>query len=59
MHRFTSMFAAILFISILCLPLSVSAAQEEGVSNINLQGLQKLLAENEGKVVLLNFWHPY
>ncbi len=57
MHRFTSMFAAILFISILCLPLSISAAQ--GVSNINLQGVQKLLAEKEGKVVLLNFWHPY
>ncbi|MCQ4573915.1 MAG: hypothetical protein NOU37_01520 [Candidatus Brocadiales bacterium] len=61
MRKFLTVFAAvsliILFLS--CLPLSVSAEEEGALGTLDLQGLKQHLAENDGKVVLMNFWSPF
>jgi len=53
------MCVAVSLIAFFCLFISVSAADEGGIGQMDLTGLQKLLAENEGKVVLMNFWSPF
>lgn len=57
MRKFLSVFAAVSLISIFCS--SIGIAQEGGVSGIDLPTLKKQLAENKGKVVVVNFWSPF
>lgn len=38
---------------------SISIAQGDGVSKIDLPTLNERLAANEGKVVVINFWSPF
>ncbi|MCP4363758.1 MAG: hypothetical protein GY800_00425 [Planctomycetes bacterium] len=59
MQRTIGMCVAVSLIAFFCLFISVSAADEGGVGQMNLTGLQKFLGENEGKVVLMNFWSPF
>lgn len=57
MRKFLSMFITIFLVFLFYF--SVSTAQEGGVSKINLPSLKERLAENEGKVVVINFWSPF
>ena len=59
MQRTLGMCVAASLIACFCLFISVSVADEGGIGQMDLTGLQKLLAENEGKVVLMNFWSPF
>ncbi len=59
MQRTLGMCVAVSLIAFFCLFLSVSAAEEGGVGQMDLPNLQKFLAENEGNVVLMNFWSPF
>ncbi len=58
MQRTIGMCVAVSLIAFFCLFISVSAADEGGIDSMDLAGLQKFLGENEGKVVLINFWSP-
>lgn len=57
MRKFLSMFVTISLVFLFYF--SVSTAQEDGVSTIKLPALKERLAENEGKVVVINFWSPF
>lgn len=59
MQRTLGICVAVSLIAFFCLFISVSAADEGGIGQMDLTSLQKLLAENEGKVVLMNFWSPF
>ena len=60
MRKFLTVFAAVSLVFFLfCLPLSVSAEEEGTLGTLDLQGLKQRLAENDGKVVLMNFWSPF
>lgn len=61
MRKFLTVFAAVslIVLFLFCLPLSVSAEEGGALGTLDLQGLKQHLAENDGKVVLMNFWSPF
>ncbi|MEE9200957.1 MAG: hypothetical protein V3V45_05885 [Candidatus Brocadiales bacterium] len=59
MQKMLGMFVAGSLVSLFCLFMSVGTVEAEGVSQLDVAGFKDLLAENEGKVVLVNFWSPF
>ncbi|HCN19613.1 MAG: hypothetical protein A3G17_05235 [Planctomycetes bacterium RIFCSPLOWO2_12_FULL_50_35] len=56
-RRFISLFVVISLVLLSYLP--VGGAEEGTLSTINLSGFKERIAENKGKVVLVNFWSPF
>lgn len=51
---------AVIFLSLPFHPwLSLAQQKEAAASKIDIEGLKKILTENKGKVVLLNFFSPF
>ncbi len=59
MQKVLGMFVAGSIVSLFCLFMSVGTVEAGGVSQLDVAGFNDLLAETEGKVVLVNFWSPF